>query len=89
MGVAVALGHDAGDGLLEEVRLLLLDRLPVVVLHDVRVVLLAVVQRVALQVLDESKIYVDVTSPIIKLYRGGHRSFMRSMGQCELQLAFD
>ena len=51
MGVAVALGHDAGDGLLEEVGPLLLDGLPVGVLHDVRVVVLAVGERVALQVL--------------------------------------
>ena len=49
--VAVALGDDAGDGLLEEVGPLLLDGLPVGVLHDVRVVVLAVVESVALQVL--------------------------------------
>ena len=48
---AVALGDDAGDGLLEEVGPLLLDGLPVGVLHDVRVVVLAVGERVALQVL--------------------------------------
>ena len=51
MRVAVALGDDAGDGLLEEVGPLLLDGLPVGVLHDVRVVVLAVVESVALQVL--------------------------------------
>ena len=51
VGVAVALCDDACDGLLEQVGLLLLDGLPVGVLHDVRVVVLAVVERVAFQVL--------------------------------------
>ena len=52
---AVALCDDAGDGLLEEVGPLLLDGLPVGVLHDVRVVVLAVVERVAFQVLEKER----------------------------------
>ena len=48
--LAASLGGDLGDGLLKQVRILLLDNLPPRVLHDVGVVFVAVRKRSFLEV---------------------------------------